>query len=949
MKKTKNCSSRVIIKKRMETDEDDLAKGDSKTLEQFLTIENNYTAYHHPFLMNSNLTKLFETSPKVKALIDNIKRLDKIDAETKGGVFKHFIYSRMKGRNRGITLVEAVFNLLKNEGYEVYQSREDTKTIVRKFNNRDNINEKGKEMKSNVRGDEIRFLGLSEPHKEGLDLFDVKYCHIFEMPTNMTDMKQIIGRGTRFCGQKGLKDQFPWSLNVFIYRLSIPQSMRNYYTVKGQTVHLDYDYFSDYYNTYKVGNDDYINRLEDYAHYMSVDYGLTQDYIPLKSIGNTQLVPIRLEGIPNEVVTKPFKKYRDANDILKEEEEDKNLRDMLSAKQLDYDIRNQLLDKNVSAVDAIPETDDEIVRKALEILRKRKNVIKSVDSPLKTGGIIDKVIAFFKSVGSVKGKDDKTNIYKMIDESGCDIKIGKAKGSGKNTMLLSYPVIKGDKIYNFCFSKDEIMELISKNNGMFSESIMEELREELDRKGISNVIIDEKMSTEFKSAVLDSTNPVFTKSNVEKSIMTIVLDMMINYLEYSDVDVNAGLFYRFLNFGKNALFALIKAPLKLLRFILLHPTLSVVFMILVKLVKIAFCIYTSNVDNIYIDTVVNQLKSYIGESAQAKAFMEILKVTCKCVKASFTSLMTGNIVGVFTSCLAEINLGSFSLSGSATWVMTTVIDVMKSALSRFSFDVKGFQYIKDIVERPFETVSMMMFGIDVNYGTKKSKDYVTNQNSPIDRFRSYFETLAYYMRGDFDMLVVVIILQLLPYSFMKWILGRLIGIMAEVPGLKSISSMLIEFNRYVESWTSGSCLDMVIWAMNTYPHYEIVVYLLNQMKVLFTEVVPCLYGKLRSYVKSWYTGTEITNFENCCNSDIKEALEFVIARYAVMKNEKDGVEKVLTRNSKKRRNILTQNSEIHRNRLTLNSKKRRNGLAQNSKKGRNLFSFKSITRRKQFT
>ena len=77
----------------------------------------------------------------------------------------------------------------------------------------------------------------------------------------------------------------------------------------------------------------------------------------------------------------------------------------------------------------------------------------------------------------------------------------------------------------------------------------------------------------------------------------------------------------------DALFALIKVPLKLLRFILLHPTLSVVFMILVKLVKIAFCIYTSNVENFYIDTVVEQLKSYIGESGPAKAFMEILKVT----------------------------------------------------------------------------------------------------------------------------------------------------------------------------------------------------------------------------------------------------------------------------------------------------------------------------------
>jgi hypothetical protein len=64
--------------------------------------------------------------------------------------------------------------------------------------------------------------------KEGIDLFDIKYVHMFEPAMNAADQKQVIGRGTRTCGQKGLifHPTQGWPLEVFIYDLEIPERLR---------------------------------------------------------------------------------------------------------------------------------------------------------------------------------------------------------------------------------------------------------------------------------------------------------------------------------------------------------------------------------------------------------------------------------------------------------------------------------------------------------------------------------------------------------------------------------------------------------------------------------------------------------------------------------------------------------------------------------------------------
>ena len=92
------------------------------------------------------------------------------------------------------------------------------KSILKNFNQRP----------SNIYGDHARIIIMDSGFKEGIDLFDIKYIHIFEPQTTMADQKQVIGRGTRTCGQKGL--QFHptqgWPLHVFIYDIDIPEPMK---------------------------------------------------------------------------------------------------------------------------------------------------------------------------------------------------------------------------------------------------------------------------------------------------------------------------------------------------------------------------------------------------------------------------------------------------------------------------------------------------------------------------------------------------------------------------------------------------------------------------------------------------------------------------------------------------------------------------------------------------
>ena len=121
-------------------------------------------------------------------------------------------------------------DLMKSRGYNFYLlssvavfdkpiSVKMKKEILGKFNSRPD----------NIHGDLARIIIMDSGFKEGIDLFDIKYIHIFEPSVNAADQKQVIGRGTRTCGQKGLEftPTKGWPLHVFVYDLEIPGSIQS--------------------------------------------------------------------------------------------------------------------------------------------------------------------------------------------------------------------------------------------------------------------------------------------------------------------------------------------------------------------------------------------------------------------------------------------------------------------------------------------------------------------------------------------------------------------------------------------------------------------------------------------------------------------------------------------------------------------------------------------------
>ena len=209
-------------------------------------IENwtNIKRYHRfdkpSFDAKALLDDIVFMSPKLTTMLDKIKELDAKDIKNEGKLFKHFIFSDVKEGGYGSKIIASAlsangytncftpsqsgykiqipeihpnkntYGLLSSTSiYDKPTNLKTAKNIVTLYNKRPD----------NVYGDNMRFIILDSGFKEGIDLFDVKYVHIFETPKNSADLTQAVGRATRSCGQKGLefKKNKGWELFVFMY------------------------------------------------------------------------------------------------------------------------------------------------------------------------------------------------------------------------------------------------------------------------------------------------------------------------------------------------------------------------------------------------------------------------------------------------------------------------------------------------------------------------------------------------------------------------------------------------------------------------------------------------------------------------------------------------------------------------------------------------------------
>ena len=209
--------------------------------------KNDYT----PDILNLYIE---QSGPKLTALFKKIDELDDRDLKESGKQFKHMIFTDVRTSAYGSKIIASAMNargytfaqriegpnfelhsdedLLKTRGknfatlmskpfFERKMSMKHRKSVIQMYNRRpDNIN-----------GDLVRFIILDGGFKEGIDLYDVKYVHLFEPMPVPSDQKQAIGRGTRFCGQSGLSFNalYGWPLYVFIYDVEIPEQFRQKY------------------------------------------------------------------------------------------------------------------------------------------------------------------------------------------------------------------------------------------------------------------------------------------------------------------------------------------------------------------------------------------------------------------------------------------------------------------------------------------------------------------------------------------------------------------------------------------------------------------------------------------------------------------------------------------------------------------------------------------------
>lgn len=201
--------------------------------------------------LSINNNDILSISPKGLALFQKMAEVDAEDRVVDGMVFKHYIFTDTSETAYGAKFLASlflangktlVFSGIPDEGITgmtpadqlvpfenfalftsgiVYGKPMQTSFKKQLF---DIINDRT----ANSHGEKCRYVILDKKFKEGIDLFDMRYVHIFEPPLTPADQRQIVGRGTRMCGQKGLEFHpiRGWPLNVFIYDIAIPNNRR---------------------------------------------------------------------------------------------------------------------------------------------------------------------------------------------------------------------------------------------------------------------------------------------------------------------------------------------------------------------------------------------------------------------------------------------------------------------------------------------------------------------------------------------------------------------------------------------------------------------------------------------------------------------------------------------------------------------------------------------------
>lgn len=267
-----------------------------RKISNWSTIKAHHKFEAKQFDPNKVKSDLPVMSPKINDLLRRIAELDAADMKKEKKLFKHFIFSDVKAGGYGSKILTSAFL---SHGYNlIYDTKHkliDDKTLLEN-NDKNNfallcstgvfkkaistklkkdILAKFNQRPDNIHGDIFRFIIMDSGYKEGIDLFDVKYVHILEPQISRADEKQVIGRGTRTCGQRGLQfhPNNGWPLEVYIYDLTLSDELMKSHFFDTRTLFQLYLKYSNI-DLRKVN---FAAQLEKAAIAGSVDYELNKN------------------------------------------------------------------------------------------------------------------------------------------------------------------------------------------------------------------------------------------------------------------------------------------------------------------------------------------------------------------------------------------------------------------------------------------------------------------------------------------------------------------------------------------------------------------------------------------------------------------------------------------------------------------------------------------------
>jgi hypothetical protein len=211
----------------------------SREVLNYSTIERSDRFDKPTFNPEKFIEKIHTSSPKLEAMLRKIEALDKQDYLIHRKLYKHYIFTDIK-KGYGAKIIASAMiaagyiPVIKPQGSRIVLDekalamKSDSKFAILSSTSLWNATTTTKSTKEiltafnkspeNIYGNDVRFIVLDSGFKEGVDLLNVRYSHIFESQLDNSSLVQAIGRGTRFCGQKDLRFNNGWDLKVFNYK-----------------------------------------------------------------------------------------------------------------------------------------------------------------------------------------------------------------------------------------------------------------------------------------------------------------------------------------------------------------------------------------------------------------------------------------------------------------------------------------------------------------------------------------------------------------------------------------------------------------------------------------------------------------------------------------------------------------------------------------------------------